>query len=332
MGYVFLYSVLAGIAPLISASIPFFIFKSNINKKYFHFLLCLSAGLLFAVATLELLPEATELSIVSQGLPIINHNNKKQPPQQQQQQQQKTSTDIDINKMTTTRLLIPDNKEGEDNDDDKKSTSYDFDDKYKKNRNKRDLSFLNEDDHPQHDEHGHDDHDHDDEEDSIKNRSRVPMFGIGAGFFVLILIESLFLQDSNGDGLVISSAFSSNSSVGARVAIAIVIHKIPDGLVMSSIVLSQKRAANVFNPFLYFLIISCMTPLGSVISTMLLGGIPPSTVSFVLGFGAGTFLYITSTGILPEILHAKFNKSISMLFICIGYFLFILIDSNIHAH
>src|SRR3978361_2355294 len=55
------FSLLAGTAPLIAATIPFYLFKNGINPRTFQMLLGLSAGLLFAIATLELIPEAFEM-------------------------------------------------------------------------------------------------------------------------------------------------------------------------------------------------------------------------------------------------------------------------------
>jgi hypothetical protein len=55
------FSLLAGTAPLLAATIPFYLFKNGINPRTFQTLLGLSAGLLFAIATLELIPEAFEM-------------------------------------------------------------------------------------------------------------------------------------------------------------------------------------------------------------------------------------------------------------------------------
>ncbi len=56
------FSALAGTAPLIASTIPLYIFKNGINPRSFQILLGISAGLLFAIATLELIPELVEMS------------------------------------------------------------------------------------------------------------------------------------------------------------------------------------------------------------------------------------------------------------------------------
>lgn len=47
------------------------------------------------------------------------------------------------------------------------------------------------------------------------------------------------------DGMIIAGAFTASPEVGSRVAIAILLHKFPDGFVMSSIVASQQSKFQV---------------------------------------------------------------------------------------
>ncbi|KAK5576424.1 hypothetical protein RB653_007568 [Dictyostelium firmibasis] len=490
---IFAYSLLAGLAPLLSSSIPFFTLRNrNINASVFHILLCLSAGLLFAVATLELIPESMNLALRSlkesstitttiTTPTIINGNIKLQKSLSDSQDSllkkggviHSTSNDISKRQIENLNLnnLIQSTTNDEDND----------------NLDNDGENDVDNDDH-EHDDGNEDGDDHDHEGEENKVYLKIPMYGIGFGFAVLIIVESIFSgidgghhshshgslssstsndvisdyisssnnnddddniellernivnkedndnhshedediivinksientpnltspimnkdsisNNSNGntnsnnkddnninnnnnnsnnnnksknrknesskidnknsinnnvnnnnnkskltittfialsihsfvDGVVISSAFSSSPHVGARVALAIVIHKIPDGLVLSSIILSQKKFnGGIFsNPFFYFLLISCMTPLGAFISSFLFGGLSLSSGAFVLGFGAGTFIYITSTAILPEILSNQIvKKSTSLISIFLGYLLFIFLDSQFHG-
>ncbi|EAL73666.2 zinc/iron permease [Dictyostelium discoideum AX4] len=503
---IFAYSILAGLAPLLSSSIPFFTLRNrNINASVFHILLCISAGLLFAVASLELIPESMNLALRS-----FEESTKTQ-----------TSLKSTTTKTTTTTTTIGNiklQKSFISNSEDSLNEFHSLDNEINKppieglnlnnlnqatnlDNNEEDNDNLDNDgeneiendhDHDhQEDEGGDNDHDHESEEK--KEFLKIPMYGIGFGFAILIIVESIFSsidggggggghhshshgslsssssndvisdyisnnnsnninnndddnnnnnnnndddddsvellernvvnkdnsnninninnnnddediivinksientpniaspvmnKDNNNndkdknrnsnksdiknsgsinngnnsgnnnnnnkskltittfialsihsfvDGVVISSAFSSSPHVGARVALAIVIHKIPDGLVLSSLILSQKKFnSGIFsNPFFYFLLISCMTPLGSFISSFLFGGLSLSSGAFVLGFGAGTFIYITSTAILPEILSNQIvKKSTSLFSIFLGYLLFIFLDSQFHG-
>lgn len=51
------------------------------------------------------------------------------------------------------------------------------------------------------------------------------------------------------DGIIIAGAFTASPETGSRVAIAILLHKFPDGFVMSSIVASQHAKNPVHLPF-----------------------------------------------------------------------------------
>lgn len=65
MGSLLVFSLLAGTAPLVASIIPFMIFKNGINPRSFQILLGLSAGLLFSIATLELIPEAVTMAQIT---------------------------------------------------------------------------------------------------------------------------------------------------------------------------------------------------------------------------------------------------------------------------
>jgi zinc transporter ZupT len=49
--------------------------------------------------------------------------------------------------------------------------------------------------------------------------------------------------------------------------------------------------------------LSCITPVGAVLGFVMLSSIPASVLGGVLGFAAGTFLFIAACGIIPELLH-----------------------------
>lgn len=161
------------------------------------------------------------------------------------------------------------------------------------------------------------------------------------------------------DGLVMAGAFSASSSVGARVGLAIILHKFPDGFVLSTILAQaqagqrhQTRSTSQLYPrssqwqqqlplltfrvsvaSLYWILGVCaMTPLGAFLGSMALGGIPPLALGFVLGFGSGTFLYITCVGIVPELTADKNHRLLSLACLALGYAMFLLSDSLFHAH
>ena len=84
-----------------------------------------------------------------------------------------------------------------------------------------------------------------------------------------------------------------------------------------------------------------------------LSDIPPAALGFVLGFGAGTFLYITCTAIIPELVRARDSfhvstlgvdsklkvqfeakqfRTLSLVGLAVGYVGFVLFESLVHAH
>lgn len=63
MTFSFAFNVLlAGLAPVVSALVPKLIYRSGFSLKTSHILLGISAGLLFAIATVDLIPEAMEIA------------------------------------------------------------------------------------------------------------------------------------------------------------------------------------------------------------------------------------------------------------------------------
>merc|ERR1712137_361611 len=147
------------------------------------------------------------------------------------------------------------------------------------------------------------------------------------------------------DGVMIGGAFTASPDVGGRVGLAIVLHKFPDGFVISSILQGIKSTfasapearRNTLLGFVYrymsfFILfgVCFMTPVGAATSYALLEGMPDVGLGFVLCFGAGTFLFITCAGIIPELLHQ--NRMLTLITFSAGYLLFLTTDSLFHAH
>lgn len=151
--------------------------------------------------------------------------------------------------------------------------------------------------------------------------------------FVLVALAGLGVH-SFVDGLVIAGAFRASESIGIRVAIAIIVHKFPDGFVLSSLVSSASQLASQRKLYYGVAAVLLMTPLGAMVGAFSLSGIAPALLAFVLGFGAGTFLFLSATAIIPEILHTKPNRPADLLWIGGGYLMFMCLESLTpgHAH
>ena len=116
------------------------------------------------------------------------------------------------------------------------------------------------------------------------------------------------------EGLSIGISYSASFELGVFVTIALVIHKIPEGLSYTSVMLAflngRKKTA------IYLVIQGGFTWLGAGIAVLLSGlkDLQESAVAFGLSITAGIFLYLSGTLLLPLINRGTF-KSIPLFFI-----------------
>jgi zinc transporter ZupT len=57
-----------------------------------------------------------------------------------------------------------------------------------------------------------------------------------------------------------------------------------------------------------------------------------SFLGMVLGFGSGTFIYISTTGIIPELIQNKRYAFISLVALMCAYLSILLMETLFHAH
>ena len=116
------------------------------------------------------------------------------------------------------------------------------------------------------------------------------------------------------DGVAIAAGFIVSPSVGLLIFMAVLLHKIPDGFTISSIIITSgysKQSA-----------LAAATALG--ISTLLgflavhlLGG----SVPYALPVSTGATLYVAATDLMPEVNHEKGIKMAIVVFAGMGLFL-----------
>lgn len=123
--------------------------------------------------------------------------------------------------------------------------------------------------------------------------------------------------------------------------------KIPDGFVVASLLAATNRS----NKWLWVGFLSSITPFGAMMGEFgtfsfslltiilsgfsMLTGIPPSVLGGVLGFAAGTFLFISACGIIPELLHDTDpqRSKIPIYAVMCGYAVILFVNMNIgHSH
>jgi zinc transporter ZupT len=104
------------------------------------------------------------------------------------------------------------------------------------------------------------------------------------------------------DGVSIAAAFLVDQKVGLLVFIAILLHKVPEGFTVASIMLASGRSANKAR--LASLAIGATT-LAGVITVAILRAKVSSAVAYALPFSAGVTLYVAASDLIPEVNRAE---------------------------
>ena len=130
------------------------------------------------------------------------------------------------------------------------------------------------------------------------------------------------------DGLIVAGAMSASDEIGMKVIFAIILHKIPDGIVLSSVLIHQLEKRTL----IIIVLVSCMTPFGIFLGTYLFSGLEISHLAIVLGFGSGTFIYISATGIVPELTAHRIFALPALIAFVIAYLSILMMESLLHAH
>ncbi|RJO62303.1 ZIP family metal transporter [candidate division WS5 bacterium] len=117
-----------------------------------------------------------------------------------------------------------------------------------------------------------------------KSKGIVGMWGI--------LLHSLI------DGVLIGIGFEVDFTLGLITALAVLVHKIPDGLSVATIMLHSgfsKKDTSRNSTF-----VALATPIGAILAYFLLRNVSNDFIGSALGFSAGTFLYISASDLIPE--------------------------------
>jgi len=137
-------------------------------------------------------------------------------------------------------------------------------------------------------------HSHDQDENEIDGRVKqhVNKRGIlGAGS----LSAHSFL-----DGMAIGLAFQVSATVGAIVAVAVLVHDFSDGI--NTINLILKNSGTRKQAFRW-LLVDAIAPVLGVLSTLFFS-VPESALGLILAVFCGFFLYIGASDLLPESHHS----------------------------
>ncbi len=108
-------------------------------------------------------------------------------------------------------------------------------------------------------------------------------------------------------------------ALGLVVFLATLAHKAPEFFSLSSLLMAGKRSRRE----VLFLVglVSCMIPLGAVLSQLFLSGKTDAVVGAALAFSAGTFIHIAVVDLVPEIHQAKHWRNFHFVAFVVGIFL-----------
>lgn len=232
---VILYALAAALAALLASAIPL---KLGISRKNLTYLLAVSAGILIAIAFIDILPEAFALSSFA-GLGILAGF---------------------LAVYFTEQFVIT--------------------------------------------------------EPSSEITEECKLHKVSMAAFVGLLFHSFI------DGIAIAAGFGVSAALGTIITAAVIIHSVPDGISATSLLLASKYSSSKKKVFSLASLIAFAKPAGSAATLFLLTAVDSFFLSIALAISAGTFIYISASGLLPHI-HREKNFKIFLAFI-LGVLLIVL--------
>jgi zinc transporter ZupT len=130
------------------------------------------------------------------------------------------------------------------------------------------------------------------------------------------------------DGVSIAAAFLVSFKVGLLVFIAILLHKMPEGFTVASIMLASGRSTRT--ALLATLAIGAAT-LAGVIGIALLQERFSSIVAYALPFSAGVTLYVAASDLIPEVNQKEERNPMVSIVVFAGVALFYLLHRMIEG-
>ncbi len=119
----------------------------------------------------------------------------------------------------------------------------------------------------------------------IHNIGTVTALGIGIHSFI--------------DGVVIGTGFEASAVLGIIAALAVIVHELPEGAFTYGLLIANGQAAR--KSLFIGWAVALATPIGTVLTFVLLKGMGPGIIGLMLAFSAGTFIYVGTADLLPQI-------------------------------
>ena len=132
---------------------------------------------------------------------------------------------------------------------------------------------------------------------------------MGIPAFLGISLHSLLDGVALGAGLFLPQ-------LGPVVLLAVIIHKMPDSMSISSILLAagwDRSKISRLN-----LLFSLTTPVGALVTFLFFRTLSPENIAVAIGVSAGTFLAIATADILPQVHRIEQRNPMTLLFLALG--------------
>jgi zinc and cadmium transporter len=140
---------------------------------------------------------------------------------------------------------------------------------------------------------------------------------VGLSALVGLMVHTFF------DGVSIGSGFAVSTSLGLLVFLAVILHKMPEGFTMASIVLAS--GGNRRTALGATVLIGAATVLGALLG----GALSQEAARYALAVSAGVMIYVAASDLVPEVNAAHGINSSLLLFA--GVALFWLSDRLLHV-
>src|SRR3989344_5461721 len=109
------------------------------------------------------------------------------------------------------------------------------------------------------------------------------------------------------DGLIIGASYLISIEVGIATSIAVVLHEIPQEIGDFGVLLhaGYSKGKAIFYNF-----ISALTAIAGVLMIMVMGSSSERMIGFLIPFAAGTFIYIATADLVPELHKQRWSSTV----------------------
>jgi len=130
------------------------------------------------------------------------------------------------------------------------------------------------------------------------------------------------------DGVSISAAAQVNFTVGILVFLAVLLHKIPEGFTIASLILAAGKG---FREVIIATSLIGFTTLIGVALFLLLGQAVGFSVAYALPIATGVTLYVAASDLIPEVNHHGGKRPLTSIFVFLGVAVFFVLHLGLHS-